>query len=450
MTNGTAPVLTEKTQKIDLKRDYVASGSLAWYPGAVRALPWGIDDIAVDFGDDVYDLMMHDPTVIASVNALRAGILEDGVKLVSAVTDEATDGYAQAQEILAFCTSVFDDLEMPLDDVLWDMLSAVALGNRVAEIVYELVAGKLVTSSIKVKPRRSTAFVVDPYMNVVGIAAVVPGQPWAVLTGMYFTDVNSSNLMPRDKFAVLTHRPRDNDPRGTSALRPAYNAWNLKRIAWPEYLKYLVQFASQGLVGYTADNAFPGDDGVSPEVKLANAMMSWHNGAVLALKYGSKFEVINPTGDGKAFLDAFQMFDRQIIHGILNQTLATMEGLHQSRAAAQTHQDVMDTLIRQGKKSVEWTVYRDILMPLVRYNYGDGALPLVPKATLGTTEQVDFATTATAIAALGRSGLIDPSQLPGIYEFLGLPPIVVSPTAPSSTPAQPQDTTGAAQGGQAA
>lgn len=812
MTNGvtpyTTPAVTDKSKNIDIKRDYVASGSLAWYPGAIRALPFGIDDITQDLSDDVYDHMCHDPTVAASVNALRAGILEDGAKFISAVTDKKADGYDLAQEIAAFCTSAMGDLAVPLDDVLWDMASAIALGNRVAEVIYGLVAGKLVITSIKVKPRTSTAFVVDPYMNVVGIAAVVPGQPWAVLTGMYFTDVNSTNVMPRDKFAVLTYRPRNNDPRGTaldpetpvptpdgwrkmddlqpgdkvfdeqgriryvvarkdwedrpcyrltfsdhssiiadenhkwptcllwersakrppkirttaeiagnlknttnqcqhaiawaapldypeqilpvepyylglwlgdgtsrsahischvkdleetmaligasgysavavkngrsdngrlirvggdekwdstgpshalrllgvqrdetgdnkhipaaylrgsiaqrrallaglmdsdgsvdrdgrcefantnyqlvegvaelarslgvparvrvcqnarlspdgymrkeawgayftppwspfrlerktaltkkvraqrwhyisnaevvpnrrtvcietdapshlylagtsmipthnSVLRPAYNAWNLKQIAWPEYLKYLVQFASPGIIGYTAENATNDENGVTPEIKLVNELVRWQNATALALKYGSKVDIVMSKGDGQAFLNAFQHFDRQIIHGILNQTLATMEGLHQSRAAAQTHQDVMDTLIRQGKMSVQWMILHDLIRPLVRYNYGDTALALAPTVTLGSGSNVDFAENAKAVAALIAAGGVRESQMSGIYEFLGLPPAITidgpdmvdpvmgkpAPAATGTTDRQgqeapPQDTTG--------
>lgn len=458
MTNGLVPtngrVVTPKPA--DPRRDYVAAGGVAWYQKAVRALPWHVDDITRDFGDDIYEQMCHDPTVAASLNALRAGILEDGVEIVSAVSDEEKDGYAQAQEIAAFCASVLDDLETPIDDVLWDMLSAIALGNRVAEVVYGLVAGKLVVTSVKVKPRTSTAFVVDPFMNVIGLLGLIPGQSWSVQVGTYLTDLaNTPNLLPRDKFAILTYRPVNNDPRGTSALRPAYNGWKLKQIAWPEYLKYLVQFASPGLIGYTAENAIPAEDGTTPEVALVNALVTWKNATALALKFGSKVDVVASTGDGMAFLNAFQHFDRQIIHGILNQTLATMEGEHQSRAASETHQDVMDTLIRQGKKSVQRMVQRDILRPLVRYNFGDKTAALVPQVTLGETESQDLASLWAAAAQLARAAYFDASQYAEVDKLLSLPVRKVVDAAPATdTTAQPtvqgQQDMAPQNGGQAA
>jgi hypothetical protein len=51
------------------------------------------------------------------------------------------------------------------------------------------------------------------------------------------------------------------------------------------------------------------------------------------------------------------------------------------------HQDVLDTLVRQGKRSLIRVVARDILRNWVRWNWGDDAVPLVPKPSLGTTER---------------------------------------------------------------
>jgi hypothetical protein len=442
MTNALA-TSNGNVKPAEPRRDYVAAGPAFWYAGAVRALPFGIDDLSQDVGDDVYTLMLHDATVSASVNALRAGILEDGVTLVPAVTKEQADGFAQSAELVTFCQSVLDDLDIALDDVLWDMCRAIALGNRVAEVVYRLDAGRLVTSSVKVKPRTATAFVVDAFMNVLGLAAVIPGQAWSVPVGTYLTNLSDTNVLPRNKFAVLTHRPHDNDPRGTSALRPAYNPWWLKRTSWPEYLKYLVQFATPSVVGYTAENATPGPDGKEPTVALSEALVQWRNATALALRYGAKIDVIFSQGEGKAFLNAFQLFDRQIIHAVLNQTLATMEGEHQSRAASETHQDVMDTLIRQGKKAVQRMIHRDILHPLIRYNYGDKAVALCPVVTLGETESQDVASLWTAAGTVGYT--IDPSQLPELDKFLNMPPRVIvsqpkeTPPPQEPPPAQQQD-----------
>src|SRR6185503_3299410 len=104
---------TENGKATARDREYVVGGGYWWYRGQqsrALALPWAIDDLTQDFGPDLYERM--------------------------------------------------------LDDVLWDMLGSMALGNRVAEITYHPfdrspLPGRAVLRSLTVKPRESLAFVVD-------------------------------------------------------------------------------------------------------------------------------------------------------------------------------------------------------------------------------------------------------------------------------------------------
>src|SRR5206468_532813 len=57
------------------------------------------------------------------------------------------------------------------------------------------------------------------------------------------------------KIVVNTFRPKNNDPRGTSLLRPAYDPWWRKRQALVEYVKYLAQFAGPSIWATTPDGA---------------------------------------------------------------------------------------------------------------------------------------------------------------------------------------------------
>jgi hypothetical protein len=154
---------------------------------------------------------------------------------------------------------MFAEMDTPLDEVLWDMLSAVALGNRIAEQVYAIqpFGGTLLLMliALRVKPRQALAFVVDPFLRVQGLLAQLPGKPSPVSQGSIVNPALLPNILPRGKFAVLSFRPKNGDPRGTSVLRPAYTAWNLKGQAQIEHLKYLVQFASPSLIGTTPQNA---------------------------------------------------------------------------------------------------------------------------------------------------------------------------------------------------
>jgi hypothetical protein len=127
--------------------------------------------------------MLVDAQVAACIAILKAAIIEEGVTLAPAVDDEADPDYEQAREIADEAEAMLDDLETPLDDVLWDLLGAVALGNRVAEQVYETRPATTLDNrtmlqlrALKVKPVRSVAFVTDAYLNVLGLVGAKPGQ----------------------------------------------------------------------------------------------------------------------------------------------------------------------------------------------------------------------------------------------------------------------------------
>lgn len=403
-----------------------------------RALPWAFDDLGRDLGDDIYERMLLDPVVLAAVNVLRASILAEGLQLAPAVDDPEADGYDLAREICDFCESNLAGLELPADDLLWDMALALPLGSRVAEIVYspaELARGRLILQSIKPRPRRATAFVVDPHNRVLGLAAQRPGESSPLIGSTWYGAVTedgdlSRGLLPREKFFILSFRPRDADPRGTTILRSAYNPWWVKQQAWPELLKYLAQFASPSLVGTVAEKAQPVKelqaDGkyreISATVALKTALESFRNGSVLAVPYGTVVDTLSTSDGGGAFFQTIDLADRQITMGILHQTLATLEGQHQTRAASETHADILGTIIRQARRAVASTFRRDVLVNLVRYTYGDRALPLVPAVSLGVVEQTDLAALATAIAQLARAQYLHPSQYAGLDQLLGLPP----------------------------
>lgn len=429
------------TISADVRQEYVSAGFVSFYKNYPRVLSWSIDDVSRDFGDDIYDRMLLDDQVSSVVGVLKTGILEDGVRLTPAVEDEDADGYALAAELVELCERALDETATAFDDVLWDLMSGMAYGNRVAEQVYHLEGApsgrqELTLRNVMVTPRRSTAFLVDTYNNVLGLMGLVPGYAVPVQVGLILTDVqHQGNLLPREKFAVLTYRPKDGDPRGTSVLRPAFDAWWSKVQLAPEFIKFLTQFGAPSLIGHTAPEASeepqldadgnPTFDAngnpllLNPEQQMLNALTAFRSGTALVFPDGADVRTLEILGDGNVYLKAFERYDRRITKAILYQTLATEEGQHQTRAAAGTHRDVLTTIIRQGKKSVRRLIRHDILRPLVRYNYGDAALPLVPHVSLGETEQEDLAGTLQALGYVGYT--VDASQFPGIDAMLSLP-----------------------------
>lgn len=444
-TNNTPAPTTGTTIPIGVsgQREYVAATGTAYYGNYWRALPWAFDDLTRDLDDSIYEQMLRDPQVFACLSVLKTGILEDGVQLSACVEDDDDPNAARAEAIRHECQTMLDDLSPSLDDTLWDLLDSLAYGNRVAEIIYD---ESLSIRAVKPKPREATAFVVDVYDNVIGLLARIPGVGTPVQAGNYIISVTPPyNLLPREKFAVLTFRPRNHDPRGTSILRPAYNAWWLKMQAWPQYLKFLVQFGTPSLIAYTAENAVPivqNGVQVNPTQQAVDTLIQLQNGTAAAFPGGYQVDVINPAKEGiEGFIKAFRLYDEQITIAILSQTLATMEGEHQARAASETHADVLATIIRQAKRAVARMIRNDILKPYLRMRYGEAAVQFAPHVTLGSTEQRDVAGLWNALAALARTNYLDPSQFPALDALVNLPPRDMNATSVDDADSDPNDDT---------
>lgn len=442
-----APAIPPKRplDPLRLQREYVAAGSPYWYQDAARRLPGPIDDISADFGQDIYERMLRDPQVQSNAQVLKSSIIEDGVYLRPGVEQASDTDYDKAKQVADHLQRVFDEQEVPLDESLFDMLDAPFFGHKVAEVKWEygrglsgMVTKALNPVALKVKPNAATSFVCDAYMNVIGL---YPTNQWqyGTYSGSQVISPTDPNLLPRSKFAVLTWRPRNGDPRGTSILRAAYDPWWRKRQILVEYMRYLTQFAGPSVIGYTSEAEAQGAQtdplgnlvvdpntgefvqALTPEEQMLSTLLRWRNGLAAAFPFGSRVDVIHPAGNGEAFLKGLAQADQQITKAILSQELATEQSDNMARAAAQVHQDILGTIVRQAKKAVVRMLVMDIMRWWVLWNVGENMEHLIPRPSLGLTEEEDKAPKMNAVAALERAGYLHPSQYPGIDESLGLP-----------------------------
>lgn len=415
-----------------LRREYVAGGGWAWYGEVARTLPQAIDDVTGDFGDDLYDRMLFDPQIAAVTTIFKAGILETGLYLDSSVRSRYEPDFELASEICNEAQRMIAEFDGSIDDVLWNLLDCVPFGNEVAEQSYKLAPARkdgrkiLVLDKLKVRPRRSTVYAVDIYINLIGLLIRVPpnASPWSS-TMVFGPDEEPFNLLPPHKFVITNFRPKNNDPRGSSLLRPAYSAWWRKQQIIPEYLRYLSQFAGPSLIGFVGEDATPQTDTsgavVTAEQVMLGALQALRNGTAAAFPFGAKVDPLVMNGDGAAFLRAIDHCDQQITKAVLTQELATEEGKHMARAAAEVHQDVLDTLIRHAKLGFAAQLRNQLFKRWVVYNWGEAAAHLAPKVNLGKSIQREHPALWGAVSQLMGQGYLVPSQLQQLDEMVGLP-----------------------------
>lgn len=392
--------------------------------GATRsALPLAIDDLTMELGDCEYTAMGRDAIVSANLNLYSAAVVSDDPQLATAVPDKTKPGYTQAGKLVEWLSAQIETLDQPLHSVLFDMVvSSLQYGCKLAEIVTlrdNTFTGRtqVVLHALKPKPRAATTLNLDPFQNLVGITANVYDRA---------TRKTTRQQLPPSHFLFYSFRPRDSDPRGTTLVRAAYTPWDLKLRTWPEYYRYLVQFASPSLWAEAPPNAPEEPDPDNPEqtisatTALLTQLIAFQNGSAVAVSNGGSVNALWSQGEGKAFLAAFELFNREITTAMLTATRATMEAEHGSKADSQTATDVLNVFIRQTRLGLERALYRQVLVPLVRRNYGDRVARLTPYVSLGGVTEEDVYTLATAVADLMRAKYLDPSQLPELDARLKL------------------------------
>jgi hypothetical protein len=243
-------------------------------------------------------------------------------------------------------------------------------------------------------------------------------------------------------------------PTHNSVLRPAYDPWWNKVSAKPEYAKYLAQFGGPSLFGTTPEDV-PSDLAAddlgnaaagatdSPQDKLLRVLKALRNGYVAVGPDGTKVQVIQASGTGTAFTAAFDFWDKQIAKAVLGQTLATEEGQHQARAAAQVHKDVLDIVLKHVRRAVAVMIRNDVLFHLVANNYGEEDARLyTPKVFVGPESDDDWSSDVAGVSQLVTAAggqFVHSDQYPYLWKKLGLPPSTQAsqPPQPPAVPGQP-------------
>jgi hypothetical protein len=439
----------------DLLQEYVAAGKFGYLSaGYVRPSERFIDDLTRDLSHDIYQQMMHDPQVASTVNLLVMAVLSKPAELGTGRESDDPD-YQQAEAIADFCRWNLANLDRPFPELLDEMVRGMLVnGHKLAEQIYKVYAitpeagPQIVLSDIKPKPNTAVNFAVDAYNNVVGILYAKPGQPLSQVAFVPQGNGADQQIIPADKFFTLTFRPEDSDPRGHSLLRGAYYPWYVKGQTYGELLAFLARFGSASVWGELSENAQDVtmdatgqllDTPIPATTFLNSVLQDLKNGAVVTVPAGTKINLLQALGEGTAFFKALALCDIQITKNNTGQSLATEEGEHQSRAAAQVHQDVLGLLTTFLKNIVAASIQRFILKPLILYNFGEQALAFMPSVSLSEVEQQDFAAQANAIANLQRAGYLDPSQYQDIDNMLNLPERVVQEQPPpGQVPSQDQ------------
>lgn len=276
------------------------------------------------------------------------------------------------------------------DDVLDNILDAPGYGFSVQEMMFDVSAGQVALTSIDDCPQDLFLFG-NRFRPQVGNLQYLE-QPFAA----------EGIEVPESKFLITTYRKRSGNRMG----RPL-----LKNVFWPSWFKRNVerlwlQFAEKG--PGTAVVRYNDPDSAIEKQRAAEIAQAIVESTAISVPKSFEIETellkIARSQQPSVYKEFYTLMQYAITRRILGETLTSFgnEGGRGSNAQGQTHAETKDQRSKFLAKMLMKVVNRQVVRPLVLWNFGPDA-PM-PKWTVDIEEKEDLQARLTIDAGLQKMG----------------------------------------------
>jgi phage gp29-like protein len=264
-----------------------------------------------------------------------------------------------------------DELRDQLLALGWDrvcdkMLNGVLHGYSLAEIIWEIDAGRVVIANIKVRKSRKFAF------NKSGVLLLKTAENPAGIP------------LPDRKFWHFTSGAEDDDTHAGVGL--------LEYLFWPVYFKknglsawmdFLDEYARPTAVGKHPPLT-PADD----VEKLLEALVAMRESAAVAIPNTMAAEFLNAARTGTSdYKELVGFMNSEITQVIVGQTMTIEDG--SSRSQSETHNEKMGEIVKGDADLLTDSSASQVFKWWTEYNYGDTAATPMVRRRLEEPEDID-------------------------------------------------------------
>lgn len=320
------------------------------YPSGLGISFYNPDELVRKKGGlKVYDEMRQDEQVKACLSLKKNAILSAGWNIES-----------EDKELKDFILYNFEQFEGTINNILFNILSALDYGYSISELIWKEFTGgdfkgKYGYKQIKTKRPYLFSFDIDEFDNLKE-------------DGIILSNLVSNNRLPKNKFVVFSYQKEFNNWYGTSDLRPAYRNWWSKDVIikfWNIYLERFGQPLIRGQYNITDTNK------ISDLKTILNNLQS--KTSIIHRKGEFDIDFLEAQRRGTSdYQEALNYHNRAIARSILIPDKLAEGGDTGAYAQARVHFDVFLLIVQQLRKEVEETIVTEqIIKPLIKYNYGD-------------------------------------------------------------------------------
>lgn len=285
--------------------------------GTLQLLP-NPDTILRKMGksQEVFDAIMADAHVIGELRPMRANIITHKWRILP--------GGDRPEDLRAFelAQKVYRQRPAPgmgWPDVFWTMQETVLRGQRIHEVVWDVVGGQQTPVRLIDRPNHRFVYGVENELRLLSQENRVLGVP-----------------VDPYKFLVSRHMPSYDNPYGVALLSSCFWPYTFKHNGFRYFTKFCEKYGIPWAVG-----KYPAGTAQAQIDALADGLARMVEDAIAAIPDSGKVELIESGGSSKQLPQErlIQVCNAEMSKCLNSQTLATEINGQGSFAAAQMHRE---------------------------------------------------------------------------------------------------------------
>ncbi|UZX15006.1 DUF935 domain-containing protein [Thermus sp. PS18] len=309
---------------------------------------------------------------------------------------EPAEASRQGKRVLGALEEVWWNL--PLEDLMLDLLSAIPQGVSVVAVAWEW-------DGLLWRPARFRW--VHP-----GALAYDEAQDRFLLVG------ERGEAEPFPYGAAIEHRykARSGLPTRAGLMRSLAWLYLFKHYALKDWVVFAEVYGQPYRIGKYDPAA-----GEEERRRLEEAVRSLGADAAGVISKDTEIEILEAAkGQGpQVYEGLIRIANREMAQAVLGQTLTSSEGDGGSYALAKVHERVRIDLLRADARALSRTLREGLIRPFVAFNFGPELLDLAPYPVPGVEEEKDLEARARVLQALQGMGLALPEAW--LREEFGVP-----------------------------
>lgn len=319
------------------------------------------DEILKERGENLglYKKMLLDSRVFSLLELRKSMALDRSYSIVS-----------KEQKVIDFLYDILESIN--IKEACKNILTALEFGFSVTEIVWDIKDGKYIPIHIKLRDPERFSF---DYQ----------GNLYVVQNGV------RKRLNPEYKFIVHRHGGIES-PYGASVLKQCYWPVMFKHAGWRFWMTAAEKFGVPTVLAI-----FESEDEQQAKQRardLAEALSSIQSDAAVALGNIKEVTTLEVKGSLESFKTLIEACDNQIAYALTGQSLASAEGQYGTRAQAEVHERMFQSIAKQDAVSLGHTLSNTLIKWICELNFGKDVSAVI---TFDVDEYADWGLIKEAI-----------------------------------------------------